>query len=59
MKFNLPMISEMVLPPEGLSANVTGVWPFVGVGPLVDQEVVTFGELAVAILANELFLRSG
>lgn len=53
---DLPMISEVVLPPEGLTTDVTGVRPLVRVGPLVYQQVVGLGELPVTELADELFL---
>lgn len=56
---NIPMVSEMVLPPEGLAADVAGVWPLVRVRPLVDEKVVALGELSVAEFADELFLGSG
>lgn len=42
---------------EGLPADVARVRPFVRVRPLVDQQIVTLGELPVAILAYELLLR--
>lgn len=47
----------MVLPAEGLSAYVARVRPLVGVRPLVNQQVVALGELPIAELADELFLR--
>ena len=49
----------MILTTEGLAANVARVRPFVGVGPLVDEQIVGFGELAVAELADELLLGAG
>jgi hypothetical protein len=55
----LPVVAEVILAAEGLSANVTRVGPFVGVGPLVDEQIVGLGELAVAELADELLLGSG
>jgi hypothetical protein len=48
----------MILTTEGLAANVARVWPFVGVSPLVDEQIVGFGELAIAELADELLLGS-
>ena len=53
------MIPEVVLPPEGLAADVARVGPLVGVGPLVDEEVVRLGELPVAELADELLFGPG
>ena len=50
------MIPEVVLPPEGLAADVARVGPLVRVRPLVYEQVVALGELAVAELADELLL---
>ena len=50
------VVAQVVLPPEGLFADVARVRPFVCVGPLVDQQVVGFGKLSLAILANVLLL---
>ena len=47
----------MVLATEGLAADVAGIGPFVGVGAFVDEEIVGLGELAIAVLADELLLR--
>lgn len=52
----LPVIPEMVLPPEGLFANVTRVRPLVRVSALVYKQVVRLGEVSVAEPADELFL---
>ena len=49
----------MILPPESLAANVARVRPLVRVRSLVDQQIVRLGELPVAELADELFLRPG
>ena len=48
------VVAQVVLPPEGLFANVARVWPFVCVGPLVDQQVVRLGKLSLAVFANVL-----
>lgn len=56
---NVPMIPQMVLTSECLAADVTRVWTLVGVRSLVNEEVVGFGELAIAILADELLLWTG
>ena len=48
----------MVLSPESFATDVTGVGSLVGVGALVYEEVVTLGEVSVAILADELLLGS-
>lgn len=47
------MVAQMVLPPEGLVADVTLIGSLVGVRSLVDQEVVGFGELTLAESAYE------
>ena len=51
------MIPQMILPAKRFPADVAGVRPLVGVRSLVYQQVVAFGELSVAELADELFLR--
>ena len=48
---NVAVVPEVVLPPERLAADVAGVGPLVRVGPLVDQQVVGLGEVALTILA--------
>jgi len=52
------MIAEVVLTAEGFSTNVARVGPLIRVRPLVDEEVVGFGELTIAELADKLLLRS-
>ena len=52
------VVPEMVLPPEGLAADIAGKGSFVRVGPLVDHEVVGLGELTMAKLADEPLLWS-
>lgn len=49
----------MILPPEGLVADVTRVWPLICVGPLVDEQVVGFGKVSAAKLADKLFFCLG
>lgn len=49
------MVAEVVLAAEGLPADVARVGPFVRVRPFVYQKIVTFRELSVAELADELF----
>lgn len=53
---NVAMISQMILATEGFAANVTAVRTLVSVRSFMDQKIVGFGELAIAILADELFL---
>ena len=53
------MVSEMVLPTEGLVADVAGEGTLVCVSPLVDQQVVRLGKLSLAELADKLLLRPG
>ena len=50
------VVTEVVLPPEGLAANVAGEGPLVCVGSLVDHEVVAIGELPLAVLADVALL---
>lgn len=51
------MVSKVVLSSEGLAADVARVGSLVGVGSHVYEQVVTFGEVTIAILADKLFLR--
>lgn len=53
------MIPEVILTPESLSTDVTREGPLVGVGSLVDEEVVTLGEVPRTELTNKLFLGAG
>ena len=53
------VVPQVVLPPEGLAADVAGEWSLICVCSLVDHHVVGLGELAVAELADEPLLRSG
>lgn len=53
---DVAMISQMILATEGFAANVATVGTLIGVRSLVDEKIVRFGELSVAILADELFL---
>lgn len=50
------MVSEMVLAPEGFVADITFVGALVGVRPLVDEQVIGFGELSLAEATDELLL---
>lgn len=50
------MVSQVVLAAESLVADITFVGALVGVGALVDQEVVGFGELSIAESADEFCL---
>ena len=51
------MISQVVLSSEGLLADVATEGSFVRVRSLVNEEIVAFRESAIAIFADELFLR--
>lgn len=53
------MVAQMILSPEGLAANIARERALVGVGALVNLQIVALGELALAVLADELFLWSG
>lgn len=52
------MISEVVLPPECLSANIAAVWSLVCMSSLMNQKIIALSELPVAKLAYKLFFRS-
>ena len=56
---DVAVISQVVLPSEGLATNITVEWPLICVRPLVDQQVVGFSELALAVPADEPLLWSG
>lgn len=53
------MVSQVVLPPEGLVADVARVGSLVRVGPLVDQEVVGFGEMSSTELTDKFLFGLG
>ena len=46
------VVSEVILPSERLTADITGIGSLVGVGSFVDQEIVGLGKLSFAILAD-------
>ena len=50
----LPVVSEMVLSPEALVADVTRIRSLVRVSPLVDEEIVGLGEVSSAVTTDEL-----
>ena len=52
------VVSQMVLSPESLAADITGVGPLISVGPLMDHDIVRLGELSVTKLADESLLWS-
>lgn len=53
------MVPQVILPSEGLSANVARVRPLVGVRSLVYQQIIAFRELAATELADELLFGPG
>ena len=55
---NVLMVSQMVLSPESLAADITGEGPLISVGPLMDHDIVRLGELSVTKLADESLLWS-
>jgi hypothetical protein len=56
---DIPVVSQMVLPPESFPTNVTGIRPLVCVSPLMYKKIVRFGKLSIAELADEPFLWPG
>ena len=53
---NVSVVSKVVLPAEGLAANITVEGPLISVSPFMDQQVVGFGELSLAELADVALL---
>ena len=53
------VITKMVLATESFTTNITREGPLIGVGTFVDEKVVTFGELSIAVLADVPFLGAG
>ena len=51
------MVAEVILTPEALVTDLTGVWSLVGVRALVDEQVVRLGEVTSTEAADELLLR--
>lgn len=58
MNDNLLVISQVILPPESLATDVTGVWPLVCVSALVYQQIVGLAEVSATVLAYEFFFHS-
>ena len=56
---NVPVLLEVVLPLEGLSADLTGEGHIVLMAALVDHEVVGLREAPLAVLADELYRALG
>lgn len=54
---NVFVVPEMVLPSKCFSTNITWKWSFVGVSTFMDLQIIAFGKIAFAILANKLFFR--
>jgi hypothetical protein len=52
----LPVLLKVILPLEGLSASLAGERDVILVTPLVDHQVVGFGEATLAVFADELAL---
>lgn len=48
----------MILPSESFSANITGIWSFIGMRPFVYQQIVRFSKLSMAVFTNKLLLWS-
>ena len=55
---NVFVVSQMVLSPESLAADITGEGPLISVGPLMDHDIVRLGEFSVTKLADESLLWS-
>jgi len=53
------VIPEVILSPERLAADITGIGPLVRVCPFVDEQIVRLGELSIAELADELLFGPG
>jgi hypothetical protein len=54
----LPVISEVVLPSESLTADVARIRSLVRMRSFVDKQVVRLGELPLTVFTDELFLWS-
>lgn len=52
------MIPKVVLTAKSFGANFARIRPFVGVRSLVNQQIIRLGEMSLAILADELLLRT-
>ena len=51
------MIAKMVLPPEGFATDIAREGSLIGVSALVNEQVVGFGEMTFAVLADVFFFR--
>jgi hypothetical protein len=52
---DVSVVSQVILSSEGLSTNITIEGSLIGVRSLVNEKIVRFGKLPVAVLANETF----
>ena len=50
------MVSQVILPSECFSANITVEGALIRMSPFMDQKVIGLGELTLAVLADETFL---
>lgn len=48
------VIAQVILSAECLAANVARIRPLIGVCAFVNEQIVRLGEMAIAVLANEL-----
>lgn len=53
---DVSMVSKMILPSEGFPTYVARVRSFIGMSALMNQKVVRFGKMSMAVFADELFL---
>ena len=56
---SVPVISQVILPPECLATDFARVWSLVSMGTLVNQQVVGLGKLSPTKPADKFFLRPG
>lgn len=56
LRMNILMVSQMILPSESFSTDITREWSLVCVSPFMDEQVVTLSKLSITILAYKPFL---
>lgn len=54
---NLLVISEMILSSKCFETHVTRIWPFIGMSSNVNEQIVRFSKMSIAVL-TDVFFRS-
>lgn len=58
LRVNELMVSKVILTAKGFATGVAGIGSFIGMGSLVDQQIIGLGKMSITVLADELLFRS-